>query len=82
MDTPLIVEQDGKKVFVGKEDPNNPPVRPMEGSKMECPVCHKMVDYLVGENIHGGIQGCEMCWKPPQKQERREHEVTTKVVFD
>lgn len=82
MDTPLIVEQDGKKIFVGKEDPNNPPVRPMEGSKMECPVCHKQFDYLVGEDRNGGRMGCESCWRPPVKQEGRPHEVSTKIVFD
>lgn len=81
MDIPII-EQNGKKIFVGQEDPNNPPVRPMEGSKMECKVCHKMVDYLVGEDGNGGVQGCESCWKPPTRQERRPNEVTTKPVFD
>ena len=56
---------DGKAVFTGKEDPHNPPTVPSEGSKMECPVCHGMFDYLVGEDTpDGGRVGCEKCWKP------------------
>lgn len=82
MDIPVI-EENGKKVFVGQEDPRNPPVRPQEGSKMECPVCHGMFDYLVGEDDNnGGRMGCEGCWKPPTKKERRPDEISTKPVFD
>ena len=65
MDIPVILGKDGKPVFIGQEDPHNPPVAPQQGSKMQCPVCSKEVDYLVGENANGGVQGCEGCWKPP-----------------
>lgn len=67
-----FVLKDGVPVFIGKEDPTNPPVKPPNGSKMECPVCHGMFDYLVGEDIGGGRMGCEDCWKPPvQPQEAK-----------
>lgn len=60
-----IIVQNGKPVFIGKEDPHNPPVSPRKGTQMECPRCHSMVDYLVGEDTKdGGKQGCESCWKP------------------
>lgn len=59
---------DGKPIFTGKSDPDNPPVKPREGSKMECQVCHNMFDYLLGENVDGGVQGCEEHWKAPQRQ--------------
>lgn len=37
-----------------------------ESSDMECPVCHEVVPYLVGEDTKdGGKKGCEKCWKPP-----------------
>lgn len=36
-------------------------------SGTECPVCHELVDYLLGEDTRdGGVQGCERCWKPTQ----------------
>lgn len=39
-------------------------------SGTECPVCHGVVDYLLGEDTRdGGVQGCEGCWKPPQGSE-------------
>lgn len=60
-----FVIKDGKPVFVGKEDPSNPPTRPQNGSTMECPVCHGQFPYLVGEDTSdGGRIGCEGCWKP------------------
>lgn len=110
MNIPLVLDKDGKKVFVGHDDPNNPPVQRRDANlrhcpkcnkdygndmwecpdcgyqfsdgKMECPVCHKFFDYLVGENGNGGVMGCESCWKPPTKQERKMNEATTKEVFD
>ena len=110
MDSPVIVDRDGKKVFVGHDDPNNPPVfakapnkrfcqkckkesdndktqcdtcqNQFNDGKMQCPVCNRFFDYLVGDDINGGKRGCEACWKPPQKPERRLNEVTTKTVFD
>lgn len=39
MDT-LIIEQDGKKVFLGKEDPNTPPVFVKNPLMRYCPKCH------------------------------------------
>lgn len=64
----ILPDKDGNPQFIGKEDPNNPPVKPREGSKMECPVCHGMFDYLLGvDTPDGGRMGCEMDWKPSQK---------------
>jgi len=77
MDIPVI-EKDGKKIFVGQEDPNNPPVRPLEGSKMECPVCHGMFDYLLGDVK----KGCESCYDRTKDTERRTNETTDKPIFD
>ena len=41
-----------------------------ESSKMECPVCHSRVDYLLGETntFTGEQQGCEGCWKPAKRK--------------
>ena len=91
-----IVEENGKKVFIGQEDPSNPPVfvknplsrycsrghensndtmyckicdTQIEDGKMQCPICQKFFDYLLGEDIHGGKRGCESCWKPPERKE-------------
>jgi len=37
-----------------------------ESSKIECPVCHQGVDFLLGDDTpDGGKRGCEACWKPP-----------------
>ena len=50
-------------------------------SKMQCPVCKRWFDYLVGENTpDGGRMGCEACWKPGKV--KRVEEKTDKVVFD
>lgn len=78
-----IILQDGKPVFMGKEDPNNPPVRPVgESSKMECPVCHGMFDYLVGENTtDGGVQGCESCYKPGKSSQTGDVYDKTKEIL-
>ena len=55
----FILDKDGKPVFTGKEDPANPPVKPSgEGSKIECPVCHGMFDYILGFTK----KGCEGCF--------------------
>lgn len=60
----IIKGEDGKPVFIGKEDSNNPPPKPRQGAKMECPQCHDQVDYLLGENTpDGGKQGCEKDYK-------------------
>lgn len=53
-------DAEGKLRFLGAEDKNNPPVAPREGSKMQCPVCKNMVDYLLGDVR----QGCEACYDP------------------
>ena len=113
MDSPIIIEENGKKVFLGKEDENNPPVfiknptkrfcqkchtetdndsqycancsTPFDDGKMECPICRRYFDYLVGDDVNGGVRGCESCWKPPVKQERSTHaepETATGEVFD
>lgn len=55
----ILPDKDGNPQFIGKEDPNNPPVKPREGSKMECPQCKNMVDYLLGYTK----KGCEVCYK-------------------
>lgn len=66
-DFPIIQGPDGKPVFVGKEDPHNPPVEPQAGNKMECPVCHGEFDYLLGEDVNGGRVGCEKDYRKPQE---------------
>jgi len=86
---PFVIQgKDGKPIFIGKEDPNN---RPSNGQRlppeMECPVCHSMVDYLVGENTpDGGRQGCEKCWKPGKGGARHERQIQSgdpkEIVFD
>lgn len=90
-----VVEENGKKVFIGQEDPKNPPIKirnPLsrycqrghentndvmycticdvfiEDSKMQCQVCKKFFDYLLGDDSNGGIRGCESCWKPSSKK--------------
>jgi hypothetical protein len=66
-ETPFIIKgPDGKPVFLGAEDPQNPPVNPKpgEGSKMTCPVCRDQVDYLLGEDEGNGKMGCETCYRP------------------
>ncbi len=69
----IVPGPDGKPVFLGREDPQNPPVKPTEGTKMECPFCRGKFDYLVGEDTpDGGRMGCESCWKPPQSPIKRE----------
>lgn len=60
-----IILQDGQPIFVGKEDPENPPVRPVgESSKMECEKCGSMVDYLLGDKH----KVCEACFDPSKDQ--------------
>ena len=39
-----------------------------DDTKMECQVCHHWFDYLVGENVGNGKQGCEGCWKAPTER--------------
>jgi hypothetical protein len=41
MDIPVIVDKDGKKVFIGQEDPNNPPVVIHSPNKRFCSHCQK-----------------------------------------
>lgn len=90
-----IVEENGKKVFIGQEDPTNPPVfvkNPMKrycskshendndkttcgecneylnDGKMQCPICNRFFDFLVGEDINGGRRGCEADWLPAKNE--------------
>ena len=59
----FVKDKDGKPVFIGKEEPDSP--RPKgESSKMECPQCHGMFDYLLGEIR----MGCEGCYDPSKDQ--------------
>src|SRR5690242_15074361 len=88
----LIVQApDGAPRFVGKEDPNNPPVQAPPACKhgtdqcshMQCPVCGGYFDYLLGENTpDGGVQGCEKDYKLGGKKGTHENETTEKIVFD
>jgi hypothetical protein len=79
MNNPFVVlDKDGKPVFIGHDDLNNPPNPPDHGPALteECPVCHNKVPYLVGENTSdGGVMGCESCWKPSQHPLRNEVDV-------
>ena len=58
--TDIILDKDNKPVFVGKEDPNNPPVKPPSGSQMQCEKCGGMFDYLLGSVK----LMCEGCYDP------------------
>lgn len=61
----VLVGPDQKPVFTGHAT-QPPPFKKMEDSKMECPICHKQVDYLVGVDTQdGGRQGCEECYIDP-----------------
>lgn len=85
MDQFVVQGKDGKPVFIGREDPKNPPVRKPEGSKMTCKICGHDVDYLVGEDTNdGGRQGCEACWKPSKRGGNyvKETGETEKTVFN
>ncbi len=65
MNSLFIKDKDGKLIFMGKEDPHNPPVKQPKGSQMQCPVCKGMFDFLLGEDTpDGGVMGCEKDWKP------------------
>ena len=78
----VVPGKDGKPVFIGREDPSNPPVNKPHGAMMTCPICGKEVDYLVGDDTEdGGKQGCEACWKPSKKGSHEEKQ-TKDVVFD
>lgn len=37
----------------------------VERTTIECPICHRQVEFLLGDDINGGRRGCEACWKPP-----------------
>lgn len=104
----LIVEENGKKVFIGQEEKSNPPIfirNPMKrycykghendndkifctecseeirDGKMQCKICKRFFDYLVGEDSGGGKQGCEACFKPPIR--KVEHDETpTGEIFN
>ncbi len=55
----IIPGPDGKPMFMGKEDSNNPPAQPRKGNQIECPICHNMVDFLLGQDTKdGGKMGC------------------------
>ncbi len=75
MSNPFVtIGEDGKPKFIGKEDPSNKPFPPdlKPIGNMECPVCHGLFPYLVGEDTDGGRMGCEDCWRPPRQQTRKE----------
>lgn len=63
----IIKGPDGKPIFTGKEDPNNTLAKPNKGSQIECPICHNMVDYLLG-NIR---KGCEMCYDKSKDEDEK-----------
>lgn len=37
----------------------------VEREQLLCPVCGIEVDYLLGDDLGDGRQGCEACWRPP-----------------
>lgn len=79
----VVNSPDGKPVFVGREDPQNPPTAPVEGSKLECPVCHGEFDYLLGEKTDdGGVMGCEVDWKPAPNPQPILDEPEKGISFD
>lgn len=48
----VIPGEDGKMKFIGKEEVG-PPVMKRESSQLECPTCHQMFDFLLGETVLG-----------------------------
>lgn len=52
MNNLIIPGEDGKMKFLGKEEAS-PPVMKRESSKLECPTCHNMFDFLLGETVLG-----------------------------
>lgn len=109
METP-VVEINGKKVFLGKEDPLNPPISVknpllrycqkcnaentnertecihcgsvLDDGKMQCPICKKFFDFLVGDDVAGGRRGCEADWKPPTGKVEYGQETAAGEVFN
>ncbi len=82
--------QDGKPVFIGREDPTNTPIRlpaecvhgSVDCSHMECPVCHNYFDYLVGENTNdGGRMGCDGCYRPGKSEQTNESYDPSKEIL-
>jgi hypothetical protein len=66
----VVPGRDGKPQFIGQDElAPRKLVKQVEGSKMECPQCHQMVDYLLGntDTNTGEMQGCEGCYKPPMR---------------
>lgn len=41
-----------------------------EKATIECPVCRRQVEFLLGDDVDGGRRGCEACWKPPVTPQR------------
>lgn len=66
-------DQNNNPIFIGRDDPANPPVNQSKEcshgtdtcSHMQCPVCGGYFDYLVGDDENGGRRGCEKCYIPP-----------------
>jgi hypothetical protein len=66
---PIIIDENGKKVFVGQEDPSNPPVFVKNPNARYCPKCHKesdntkvYCDYCQTPFDDGKMQ-CPLCLK-------------------
>jgi len=78
----IVLDKDGKPIFIGHEDPANPPVKaPSESSKMECPVCRGRFDYLIGEDTpDGGRMGCETCYRPGKPRPTNESYDKTREI--
>lgn len=76
-------DDNGKIIFIGKEDPNNPPPIKREGTKMQCPVCHNDVDYLLGQKY----QACEACYdqtkdEPIEPEKKGETNDTEEIIIE
>ncbi|MDZ4245615.1 MAG: hypothetical protein U1D67_00675 [Dehalococcoidia bacterium] len=39
-----------------------------QSEQLFCPICQQPVDMLLGEDVGGGRQGCEICWRPPTEK--------------
>ncbi len=65
MSNPFVIPgEDGKPIFIGKEDPHNVEIKKGASSQIECPNCHQMVDYLIGDTK----KGCESCYDKTKDQ--------------
>ncbi len=66
---PLVIQKDGKPIFVGKEDPSNPPIVARDPNSRTCSRCHMSADNSKEQCPHCGSyyedskMQCQVCLK-------------------